>query len=215
LGPGHYRLWKLGIHHRDISTGNLMYRRDKNGHAYGTLSDFDLASISGEQSNNKQRTGTLPFMAIELLSAHHPIVHKYEHDVESFYWVLLCAVLCAEDGRTECPMIGWGNLGMEALRKNKNDYINTSHRFPDFQPEETRRNDFNRFGRVRSAIRALIRNALEDEPHQQPETIPVNVDKVYKMLEEEHEQGVKDFSLDSVRPEFSERSLLSHNSSMV
>jgi hypothetical protein len=97
-----------------------MYRRDENGHAYGTLSDFDLSSVHGEPSNNKQRTGTLPFMAIELLSASGSIVHRYEHDVESFYWVLLSAVLCA-DGREDCPMSDWGNLGMEALRKKKSE----------------------------------------------------------------------------------------------
>ena len=205
-----------------------MYRRDKNGHAYGTLSDFDLSSVSGERSNNKQRTGTLPFMAIELLSASDPIVHKYEHDVESFYWVLLYAVLCAEDGREDCPMLGWGNLGMEALSEKKNHYLSTSYDFESFQPEETRRKDFNRFGGVRLAVYDLIRTAqdlirrardrpetLDGEPNQQSETIPVDVDKVYKTLEEEHGRGVKLFPLDKVRPEFSGRSWLGHNSSMA
>ncbi|KAG8795332.1 hypothetical protein FRC17_008149, partial [Serendipita sp. 399] len=71
----HYLLWKLGVEHRDISTGNLMYWRDNDGHAHGVLADFDLSSLSGEPSNNKQRTGTLPYMAIELLYADKPIVH--------------------------------------------------------------------------------------------------------------------------------------------
>jgi serine/threonine protein kinase len=221
LGPGHYHLWKLGIHHRDISTGNLMYRKDENGHAHGTLSDFDLSSVCGEPSNNKQRTGTLPFMAIELLSASVPIFHKYEHDVESFYWVLLCAVLCAEDGRADCPMVIWGNLGMEALSEEKNHYINTSHFHDEFQPAETRQIDFHRFRflGVRLAIRREIRvrkqlETWNSEPNQQPET-SLDVDELFNTLEDGRRQGVKVYPLGKDRPECSGRSSLGHNSSMV
>jgi Fungal protein kinase len=197
-----------------------MYWRDEDGHAYGTLSDFDLSSVSGEPSDNKQRTGTLPSMAIELLSASGPIVHKYEHDVESFYWVLLCAVLCAEDGLTDCPMRTWGNLGMEALSKEKSYYISTSHSHVEFQPAKARQNDFRRFTGVRLAVRHMIRaqerpETWEDEPNQQPETIPLDVDEVYDMLEEGRRDGVNEYPLDKVRPEFSERSRPGHNSSMV
>ena len=210
MGPGHYHLWKLGIQHRDISTGNLMYWRDEKGHAYGTLSDFDLSSLHGEASNNKQRTGTLPFMAIELLSARDPIIHRYEHDVESFYWVLLYVVLCAKDGRADCPMRDWGNLGMEALRKEKSDYIITSQLQPDFQPAEIHRNDFKRFLGVRLAVRSQIKDqerleTWDSEPNQQPETITLDVDKVYNKLEEARKKGINVYRLDRVRPEFSER----------
>jgi Fungal protein kinase len=208
LGPGHYHLWKLGIWHRDISTGNLMYWRDENGRAYGKLSDFDLSSLEGEPSNNTQRTGTLLFMAIELLGARDPISHKYEHDVESFYWVLLCAVLCAKDGRPDCPMLSWGNLQMEALSEKKNHYINTSHDHEEFQPVETRQEDFDRFSDVRLAVEEVISRqvavrrqnrkrpgTLNSEPNQQPETIPGYVDEVYNTLEQAHRQGAVNSSI--------------------
>jgi Fungal protein kinase len=228
LGPGHYHLWKLGIWHRDISTGNLMYWRDENGHAYGKLSDFDLSSRKGQLSNNKQRTGTLLFMAIELLGARSPIVHKYEHDVESFYWVLLCAVLCAKDGRADCPMRDWGNLQMETLSKEKTYYISTPHGDPAFQPAEARQNDFSRFSEVLVAVEDMILNrqtvlrhlnrerpgTLNSEPNQQPEAIPHNVDEVYNMLDEARRKGSAKVPLAKVRPEISGR-LGGHNSSMV
>jgi hypothetical protein len=211
LGPGHYHLWKLDLHHRDISIGNLMYWRDENGDAYGTLSDYDLSSRRGVPSDNKQRTGTLPFMAIELLSASGPIVHKYEHDVESFYWVLLYAILCAKDGFQECPMRDWGNLEMEALSKEKNHYINTSYLHPDYKPSQTRRKDFERFGAVRTAVVAQIRaqqpvETWDSEPDQHPGTVTLDVDGVYNTLEEARGRGVKAYPLNKIRPEFPERS---------
>lgn len=50
-----------------------MYWQDENGRQYGVLNDFDLAvwldkDLRGPQSS--QRTGTLPYMAMDLL--HHP-----------------------------------------------------------------------------------------------------------------------------------------------
>ena len=192
-----------------------MYRRDENGHAYGTLSDFDLSSLCGEPSNNKQRTGTLPFMAIKLLSASDPIVHQYEHDVESFYWVMLYAVLCAEDGLADCPMRDWGNLGMEALGKDKTHYILTSYLSAKFRPVETRRIDFRRFDGVQQAVANMVLAGAhreirtqdlpgpwEDEFNQQPEAIPLDVDEVYNTLEEQRKWGVTRVPLDKVRPDF-------------
>jgi Fungal protein kinase len=214
LGPGHYHLWKLDLHHRDISIGNLMYWRDENGDAYGTLSDYDLSSRRGVPSNNKQRTGTLPFMAIELLSASGPIVHKYEHDVESFYWVLLYAILCAKDGRLDCPMRDWGNLEMEALREKKNDYIMTSRSNHKYQPVPARQKNFDRSRGVRSAVIAQIKaqepvETWDSEPDQQPGTAALDVDdvdKVYNTLEDARRQGVEAYPLDKIRPEFPGRS---------
>ena len=68
MHPGHFELWKWGLHHRDISSGNLMYTRDEQGRVVGVLNDFDLsvlASLASEFST--ERTGTVPFMATDLL----------------------------------------------------------------------------------------------------------------------------------------------------
>ncbi|SJL08495.1 uncharacterized protein ARMOST_11859 [Armillaria ostoyae] len=82
------------IVHRDISPGNIMWRRTVDGHLLcGVLNDFDL-----ESSFRDERTGTLPYMAYELLingDNGQPPKHLYRHDVESiFYLILLLCCRC-------------------------------------------------------------------------------------------------------------------------
>ena len=88
--PGHYRLWVNGIHHGDISLKNLMYSISKRGVPLGVVNDFDLASWVGRSATNNDRTGTIPFMAIDLLEGglDRCIPRLYRHDMESFSWVL-------------------------------------------------------------------------------------------------------------------------------
>ncbi|TFY56161.1 hypothetical protein EVG20_g9035 [Dentipellis fragilis] len=92
----HVVKFKAGVLHRDLSTGNLMFNRDKRDQAYGILNDWDLCEeVDTDPKNHtatsRHRTGTLPFMAMELLSDKPPI-HRYRHDLESFFWILIWAV---------------------------------------------------------------------------------------------------------------------------
>jgi hypothetical protein len=76
---------------------------------YGVLNDFDLSTIMepGNQNLNRQgleRTGTLPFMALELLDEkgfNGEIPRRYDHELESFVWVLVWVSKCVIDGE-EC-----------------------------------------------------------------------------------------------------------------
>ncbi|KAJ3892940.1 protein kinase [Lentinula edodes] len=82
----------VGILHRDLSSGNIMYRRI-DGEVYGVLNDFDLSSRvrdmdKGPTSN--QRTGTRPFMSVDLLSPVWEGGHLYRHDLESLFYIMLC-----------------------------------------------------------------------------------------------------------------------------
>jgi serine/threonine protein kinase len=89
--PGHFRLWVKGIYHGDISPKNLMYGVSaKTGDPVGILNDFDLATWVGNSTMNNDRTGTVPFMAIDLLDGglDRRIPRLYRHDLESFVWVL-------------------------------------------------------------------------------------------------------------------------------
>ena len=88
--PGHHRLWVNGIHHGDISLKNLMYSISEKGVPLGVVNDFDLASWVGRSTTNNDRTGTIPFMAIDLLEGglDRCIPRLYRHDMESFSWVL-------------------------------------------------------------------------------------------------------------------------------
>jgi hypothetical protein len=88
---GHYRLWVNGIHHGDISFNNLMYDvPTEAGDPVGVVIDFDLATWVDHPTTNNDRTGTIPFMAYDLLSGglERRIPRLYRHDMESFVWVL-------------------------------------------------------------------------------------------------------------------------------
>ncbi|KAF4600611.1 hypothetical protein EYR38_005250 [Pleurotus pulmonarius] len=113
---GHKYLFSKGILHRDISAGNIMLSSLANPRPgmEGFLMDLEyarldsIAEISTMKSEAKtpgatqtvfkdarrgaEMTGTLQFMAAEILEALHEettIQHKVHHDLESFVWVLV------------------------------------------------------------------------------------------------------------------------------
>jgi hypothetical protein len=83
----------------------------KEDNKYGVLNDFDLSTIMkpGDQNPNRQgleRTGTLPFMALELLEDEGfdgKIPRRYHHELESFAWVLVWVSRCVVGGE-ECEL---------------------------------------------------------------------------------------------------------------
>jgi hypothetical protein len=95
--PGYYRLWVNGIHHGDISLNNLMYSISATGKPEGVLNDYDLASWDEFPTMNSDRTGTGPFVALNMLSEalEKRIPRLYRHDAESFTWVLTYGTLAS------------------------------------------------------------------------------------------------------------------------
>jgi hypothetical protein len=90
--------------HRDLSINNLMCDKKPTGYI-GILSDWDLASLIDDEnaviaSNAKHRTGTVPFMSIHLLKASPP--HKYCHDLESFFYILVWAAVHFDLQKKQC-----------------------------------------------------------------------------------------------------------------
>lgn len=71
-----------------------MFRRGSDGKVCGVLNDFDHVIPAGDPNSNssRQRTGTVPFMAIDILNESPPPVHLYRHDLESLYYVLVWVV---------------------------------------------------------------------------------------------------------------------------
>ncbi|KAH9484452.1 hypothetical protein JR316_0003934 [Psilocybe cubensis] len=69
--------------------------------ARGILNDFDMAAVLNPDSGidpastpHHHFTGTLPFMAVDLLEPSRPDssnIHHYRHDLESFYYFLIWA----------------------------------------------------------------------------------------------------------------------------
>ncbi|OAF59713.1 hypothetical protein VC83_03925 [Pseudogymnoascus destructans] len=85
---GHKSLLEDGkILHRDISENNIIITEAASkGEPTGRLIDLDLAKeLDSVPSGASHRTGTMQFMAIEVLQGKG---HTYRHDLESFFYVL-------------------------------------------------------------------------------------------------------------------------------
>lgn len=81
--------------HRDISDRNLLWKwSSKHRRSLGILNDWDLASdVIPLGPHAKHRTGTGPFMALDLLADDDPPTHLYRHDLESLFYVLVWAAV--------------------------------------------------------------------------------------------------------------------------
>ncbi|EPS95918.1 hypothetical protein FOMPIDRAFT_1100799, partial [Fomitopsis schrenkii] len=103
---GHRQAYRAGIIHRDISENNVMLSDDLMSFFVGFLLDFyygfnwkellkragwEVTEESWKRMKLKERTGTLYFMAVEILKTH--VTHDARHDLESFFWLLLWVVL--------------------------------------------------------------------------------------------------------------------------
>jgi Fungal protein kinase len=143
LASGHYGLWTNGVYHRDISDGNLMYKKDKDtGEVTGVLADFDLSSLEGDVTSNTERTGTVQFMALDLLSEEAlagEVKHDYCHEAEAYFWVGVYDTACYHNGQTVNNAVpaGWNSLGATAMREKKRDYLSRlgKHRATDSQKD--------------------------------------------------------------------------------
>lgn len=61
---------------------------------YGVLNDYDMAIWLNRdvKPSSKQRMGTLPYVAMELLKE-VPRPHRYRHDLESIFYCMLDMIL--------------------------------------------------------------------------------------------------------------------------
>jgi hypothetical protein len=106
-----------------------MVYKAANGKWIGVLNDYDLSSTQLDGPSGNERTGTIPFMAIELLSPkaiERKVEHLYRHDAESLIWVLTWVCLRYEDGklRSNRPLDAWLKEDANGCREEKNDFLN-------------------------------------------------------------------------------------------
>jgi len=100
LPTGMEGLHRVGILHRDISSENVMVDVKKQG-MWVILNDFDLAGrVKEEGARARHRTGTLPFMAIELLKK-ADATHCLRHDLESLFYVAVWWAVTATHGQAD------------------------------------------------------------------------------------------------------------------
>lgn len=90
---GHQSLYQAArILHRDVSKNNIIITvAKKDNDPKGMLIDLDLAKeLDCGPSGARHRTGTMEFMAIDVLEGH---THTYRHDLESFFYVFLWIII--------------------------------------------------------------------------------------------------------------------------
>jgi hypothetical protein len=79
---------------------------------------------------NIERTGTVPFMAIDLLSKKAlagKVEHDYGHEAEAFFWVGVYDTACYDNGHTvhDAVPTQWNSLRATAMREKKRDYLSS------------------------------------------------------------------------------------------
>ncbi|KAG2064592.1 hypothetical protein BDR04DRAFT_1109869 [Suillus decipiens] len=167
----HYALWENNVHHRDVSPSNLMVYKTSDGRYIGVLNDFDLSSTQDSPSG-QERTGTIPFMAIELLTKEAikgEVQHLYRHDAESFIWVLTWVSLRYREGQLlrKCrPLDGWLKADAIGCRKEKNDFLITGRYSSTPSPSHRRS-----WGVVRSSLKAMDSFYRMKHEADYPETV--------------------------------------------
>ncbi|KAG2032565.1 hypothetical protein BDR03DRAFT_1094850 [Suillus americanus] len=138
----HLNLWKEGVYHQDISPGNLMWYR-KNGKLIGVLNDYDLSSLANVVGpRGDERTGTVPFMALDLLSPkaeRGEVEYLYRHDLESFMWVFAWVFFRYRQGvllpRGLRPFDEWATFDAIACGEKKLFFLENAF---DYQPPDLR-----------------------------------------------------------------------------
>lgn len=125
---GHRSLYQTaGILHRDISIHNIMLASPDNPRADGRcgfLIDLDMAIEIGAPSGAppsgaQHRTGTMEFMAIEVLRGAEN--HTYRHDLESFWYVLVWIAVYKHwhQGDRVTPLSKWATEEIETAANLK------------------------------------------------------------------------------------------------
>lgn len=125
IEPGYRWLYeKCNIVHRDLSHSNILWDENTTGRVVGVLNDFDLVSyrkhVAETVPSSAQRTGTRPFMAIELLEDSPPI-HDFRHDLESLFYVMLWHTSRYQGGRlvSSPPYEDWAREERPTLEGTK------------------------------------------------------------------------------------------------
>jgi hypothetical protein len=176
------------ILHRDVSVNNLMVREENQSE--GVLIDLDLGheenpnGVNEQEQTSLHRTGTLPFMALDLLQnvKNHP--HYHRHDLESFVYVLAWIAGRYENGvESNREMFRqWCEGNWASICDNKESFLSNGRSYRDFQPQPSY--DF-----LDSPL-AILRRTLYEAQYNAPRIpFPAPTDIPPASKHEDEEQG--------------------------
>ncbi|CAE6455433.1 unnamed protein product [Rhizoctonia solani] len=130
---------KAKILHRDVSVNNLMVK--KANPSEGVLIDLDLGHeipSYGSQygPTSLHRTGTLPFMALDLLHGESKYPHFHRHDLESFVYVFFWIIGKYDSGVETSKELfrSWCEGNWTTIRSDKLAFLGFNPPYSDFLP---------------------------------------------------------------------------------
>ena len=88
-------------------------------------------ATSEAQMQPRYRTGTGPFMAIDLLLENPPPAHKYRHDLESFLYIYICAAATFDpDGQPRIFVVDqWNHHDLKTIGALKKEFLTNTVRY--------------------------------------------------------------------------------------
>lgn len=130
----HHMLWKGGVYYRDISPSKLMYYRLPCGRVISVLNDYDLSSIQDDCAGGNERTGTVPFVSINLLTLSAmdgAVEHMYWHYAESLIWFFVWVCLRYKNGKLRrkriLPLDQWLKVNAPSCACLKSHFLLAEH----------------------------------------------------------------------------------------
>lgn len=111
------------------------------GKVIPVLNDWDLSVIADRSNNVGEYTGTIPFLASDLLSSKYwkgEVEVLYRHDLESFVWILLWVFVCYRNGKETVPtgMRGWQTANYASCKGARFVFLQEFENYP-MPPEWT------------------------------------------------------------------------------
>jgi len=124
---------------------------------YAVLNDLDLAvNANVKSTSSKHRTGTKPFMAIDLIHP-DPTIHIYRHDLELIFYVLVWITSRFHDGQeiADPPLQEWADNDDLLLVEKKRSF------FLSMPPRQTKQ--FESFGRWVVSMQTMFRDGFSSK----------------------------------------------------
>ena len=142
-----------------------MYDISETDEPIGTLNDFDLTTWSDHPTANSDCTGTIPFMAIDLLERGLGDCRPqlYRHDMESFVWVLayitVATIVYKGDTIKISPLPNVDTWFWDDYQKDRNAHVSSKrHLYSEYgQIEEVS----GRYDRYEDVVRQMTRYLYE------------------------------------------------------
>ena len=115
--------WDLA---EDHSNGDCQWAVDLGPSDAAAPVDEGMGQITSEaQVQPRFRTGTEPFMAVDLLLSNPPPLRKYRHDLESFFYIYVCAAATFNPARKQTIVIveEWNSHDVHSIGLWKSQFL--------------------------------------------------------------------------------------------